>query len=187
MLEHNPFTFLCSCTSPMPFCDICFNKMCTTSMRQSSRTSTALSTLLFLSLFHNRSATQDSRNVLIITGIAEIPCRRSPFAMNCSEVIVFSASVLSIVLATSTELFRFFGSLPTFSLCLNTHTLTHNCASSFSCEENTKVDASNHKHSLLDDHLFALLWVLDTCLITGLRLLMVIVVKNAQLVFTSEN
>ena len=55
------------------------------------------------------------------TGIADTPCRRSPFAQNFSEVIFSSAWVWSSELPTSSELFRFLGSPPAFSVCLNAH------------------------------------------------------------------
>ena len=67
--------------------------------------------------------------------------------MNLSEVISSPAWVISNVLATATELVRFFGSPPAFFGVLQ-RTLISIFATSFSDERSTQVDASSHKHSL---------------------------------------
>ena len=54
-------------------------------------------------------------------GVAETPRRESPLALIFSEVIASAAWAISNVLATATELFRFFGSPPAFPVCLNAH------------------------------------------------------------------
>ena len=82
-----------------------------------------------LALLKKRCATRDSRNSSItlfpifrkidLTGIADTPCRKSPFAMHFTEVTSSTAQAISNVLATATELFRFLGSPPAFSVCLS--------------------------------------------------------------------
>ena len=82
----------------------------------------------FLRSLTKRYATRASRNFLTIyfpcfvkkkdfTGVADTPCRRSPFALNVRDVTFSSAWVWSNVSATTTELFRFFGSPSAFSAC----------------------------------------------------------------------
>ena len=78
--------------------------------------------------------------------IADTPCRRSAFALNLSEVTV-PPWLRSNVLATTTELFRFFRAPPAFSLLKTQH-----FSPSLLDVGNTLVDANNHKHSLLDNH-----------------------------------
>ena len=110
--------------------------------------------------FTNRNATRATRNFLTrvfpiscnidFTGTAHTPCRKSLFEENFSEVTLSSAWVSTNVLASTTEFFRFFGSHPAFTACLNVHLLP---SLQFRVDErNTQVDASNHRHFLLDNH-----------------------------------
>ena len=106
--------------------------------------------------FTNLSAMRDSRKLLTVlftifytfdfTGIADIPCRRSPIDMSFNRVILSSAFVGSSVFATTTEFFRFFVSPPVFSVCSNAHLLKS--LQPLFDETNTQVGASNHQHSL---------------------------------------
>ena len=72
----------------------------------------------------------------------------SLIALNFSEVIFSSAWVISGILATATEFFRFFGSPPAFSVCWKAHQQT-NLQLPFFDEKGTHVDAHNHRHFLL--------------------------------------
>ena len=104
-----------------------FDELCTTSellIRQSGRVSIVVSTLLYNSQCMTLSSRALEQNVsrrkrtffanscaIFCTGIADTPCRKSCFALNFSEVTSFLAWVISKVLATATELVRFFGRL----------------------------------------------------------------------------
>ena len=141
-------------------------------MRQSTRTSSVLSTLwnnsqgrtfFFLVLSQiclrktGHAESVDNRACPIFgkidsRRIADIPCRNTPFAMNFGEVILGSAWVRSNVLATTTAFFRFFDSPRPFPYA-RMHTY-YQVWNSLLDEKNTQVDASNHRHSLLDNHPF---------------------------------
>ena len=73
--------------------------------------------------------------------------------MSFSEVSSSSAWVWSNVVATTTELFRFFG-LPSDLLRMLDRTLVPKFAISFFDERSTQVDASNYKHSILKNQPF---------------------------------
>ena len=79
----------------------------------------------------NRSATRASRNFLTIffpvfckinfARIAHTPCRKAPLAKGFSDMNFSSAWVCSNGMASTTGLFRFFGSPPACSVSLNAH------------------------------------------------------------------
>ena len=82
--------------------------------------------------------------------IADTPFRKSPFALNFSEVSSSLAVVMSNVLATATELARVFGSHAAFPILLEITRQSQLCSFFFSDDKSTQADATNHKHFLLN-------------------------------------